>query len=268
MADESLPQKHLMRRSFDRAASAYDAAAVLQRRVGEQLERLLDVLEAAPACILDAGSGTGHGVGLLERRFPRAWIVQLDIALGMVATGYDRAPHTGAVCADIERLVFADCVFDLIWCNLALQWAEDLQRSLSELRRVLRPGGWVVFSTLGPDTLHELRRAFEGVDDNRHVNRFVDALTLKAQVETAGFVGTQLSGEPHVMEYDNVRDLMRELKAIGAHNVTRGRPGGMMGKSKWQRVEENYERFRRRGVLPATYEVYFVSARRPSGSAG
>lgn len=267
MADESLPEKHQMRRSFDRAASAYDSAAVLQRRAGERLGERLGLVGDRPRYILDAGSGTGHGVGLLSRRYPDAWIVQLDIAYAMVAAGQQRAPDTGTICADIEHLALAEGVFDLVWCNLALQWAEDLPRALSELHRVLRPGGWLAFSTLGPDTLCELGQAFEGVDENRHVNRFVDAAALGSQIDDCGFVGTQFASEPQVMEYDRVRDLMRDLKSIGAHNVMRGRPGGLMGKRKWLRVEENYEHFRRGGMLPATYDLFYVTTRRALGGA-
>ena len=267
MNDPSLPVKRLMRRAFDRAAQRYDGAAVLQRRVGVTLAARLGAVPERIGCILDAGSGTGHGTGLLRERYPAAWLLQLDIAFSMIAVGRDNQPNAAVVCADVERLPLAGARFDLVWCNLALQWVEELRRALMEMQRVLKPGGLLAFSTLGPDTLQELGRAFDGVDAFRHLNRFLSGSEVDALLRACGYVDVSVEREPNVMGYGRVSELMRDLKAIGAHNVTRGRPGGLMGKTKWQRVEANYERFRRDGMLPATYEVIYVSARKSEGPA-
>jgi malonyl-CoA O-methyltransferase len=257
------PDKTLMRRAFERAAASYDGAANLQRTVCGQLGVLLQELPAAPQWILDAGSGTGFGAALLAPRFPDARIVELDIAHTMLRVA--RAKHGGhcAVCGDIERLPFSAAPFDLVWSNLALQWCSSLDRAFSDIRRVLRPGGWLLASTLGRDTLWELRAAFDGVDPHSHVNRFDAVAHIEAQLGSAGLEVRRLSCHAETMRYGSLRGVLHDLKGIGAHNVTGGRPPGLMGKARWQQVEANYESRRSEGTLPATYEVIHVLARRP-----
>jgi malonyl-CoA O-methyltransferase len=257
----SAPDKRLMRRAFERAAQSYDGAAGLQRDAGVRLAARLDVLVQAPQCILDAGSGTGHGAALLGERYADAHIVAIDIAHAMVLAARRKRAAAAGVCGDIERLPLIAGAFDLVWSNMALQWCTQLPLALRELSRVLRPGGWLLLSTLGPDTLRELREAFGGVDGHSHVNRFTDRDELATQLRHAGFAA-QIECKPATLRYASVREVMQDLKAIGAHNVTGGRPAGLMGKAKWRQVEQNYERLRADGCLPATYEVIYVAAQR------
>ena len=259
----SAPDKRLMRRAFERAARSYDGAAGLQREAGARLAARLDGLPHAPRRILDAGSGTGHGATLLEQHYADAQIVELDIAHAMICAARTKRGATAGVCGDIERLPFKGEAFDLAWSNMALQWCVELPTALRELWRVLRPGGWLLLSTLGPGTLWELRQAFGGVDAHSHVNRFADRNEVSSELRDAGFAALRIECEAAALRYGTVREVMRDLKAIGAHNVTSGRPAGLMGKEKWRQVERNYERLRTGGgQLPATYEVIYVSARK------
>src|SRR5581483_6378816 len=147
--------------------------------------------------------------------------------------------------------------------NLALQWVNDLPRAFAEMHRVLAPGGLLMFSTFGPDTLKELKRAYEATDGRTHVSRFVDLHDIGDMLIAKRFADPVMDMEMLTLTYDRVRDLMRDLKAIGAHNATRGRPGGLSGKSQLARVEREYETFRRDGKLPATFEVVYGHAWKP-----
>lgn len=267
--------KRNVRRSFERAAATYDAAAVLQREVERRMFERLDYVKLAPATVLDAGSGTGTGARELARRYPRARLIALDIALTMLEAA--RGPRSllqrlgvgrsriACVCADIERLPLKGGSVDLIWSNATLQWATDLPATLKELRRVLRPGGLLMFSTFGPDTLKELRAAFAASDGHSHVNRFVDMHDIGDLLVQARLADPVMDMEHITMTYGTVRDLMRDLKAIGAHNVTAGRPRGLGGRQALAAVEQYYEAWRRNGVLPATYEVVYGHAWAPTG---
>lgn len=267
--------KRNVRRSFERAAATYDAAAVLQREVERRMFERLDYVKLAPATVLDAGSGTGTGARELARRYPRARLIALDIALTMLEAA--RGPRSllqrlgvgrsriACVCADIERLPLKGGSVDLIWSNATLQWATDLPATLKELRRVLRPGGLLMFSTFGPDTLKELRAAFAATDGHSHVNRFVDMHDIGDLLVQARLADPVMDMEHITMTYGTVRDLMRDLKAIGAHNVTAGRPRGLGGRQALAAVEQYYEAWRRNGVLPATYEVVYGHAWAPTG---
>jgi malonyl-CoA O-methyltransferase len=168
------------------------------------------------------------------------------------------------VCGDIERLPFANDSVDLVWSNLALQWVNDLARAFAEMHRVLKPGGLLMFSTFGPDTLRELRAAYEGTDTHTHVNRFVDMHDIGDLLVHARYADPVIDMEPFTLTYERVRDLMRDLKSIGAHNVTHGRPAALTAKSVMRTVEANYERLRRGGKLPATFEVVYGHAWKPT----
>jgi malonyl-CoA O-methyltransferase len=273
MSDEVVLDKRQVRRSFELAAERYDAAAVLQHEVCGRMLGRLDYIKAQPHAILDAGSGTGNALAALMARFPHTPVIALDLALAMVQRGRARLkwwqqlpgfrPPLFPVCADLECLPFANETFGLIWSNLALQWMNDLPAAFGELNRVLEPGGLLMFSTFGPDTLKELRRAYEGTDSHTHVNRFIDMHDIGDMLVHGGFADPVMDMEPFTLTYDDVRGLMRDLKSIGAHNVTRGRPGALSGKSLIQKVGRNYEVFRRDGKLPATFEVVYGHAWKP-----
>lgn len=262
MADQCAFAKRQIRRAFERAARGYDEAATLQRQVRSRLAaRLVGPADVAMR-ILDAGSGTGGGAEVLRGRFPAAQVVELDIASAMLQVAREKHGPMLGVCADIESLPLRDCGFDLVWSNLSLQWAMILDRALAELRRVLVPRGTLLFSTLGAGTLRELRQAFD--DGDAHVNRFVTAEELRVALAGRGFAAANVEQEPMTLRYDRVRDVMKDLKAIGAQTVTGGRSAGLMSRARWQRVEASYERLRSGGTLPATYEVLYVNAtRRP-----
>lgn len=273
MPDPLALDKRLVRRSFERAAATYDAAAVLQDEVCRRMLARLDYIRADPAVLLDAGSGTGNAVTGLLRRYPKARVIALDLALGMVRRALARRPwwrritapaRLAGVCGDLERLPLATGSVQLVWSNLALQWLDEPRAALAEMRRVLAPGGLLLFSTFGPDTLKELRAAFAAVDGHTHVNRFMDMHDLGDRLVACGYADPVMDMEMVTLTYADVRALMRDLKAIGAHNMTLGRPQGLRGRALIERVAEGYEPFRRDGRLPATFEVVYGHAWNPA----
>jgi malonyl-CoA O-methyltransferase len=145
-----------------------------------------------------------------------------------------------------------------------LQWVGEPRRAFAELHRVLAPGGLLLFSSFGPDTLKELRAAFEGVGDGTHVHAFVDMHDTGDALVSCGFADPVMDMEVVTLTYDDVRGVMRDLKAIGARNATPGRPAGLFGKERLDRVARNYEAFRRDGKLPATFEVVYGHAWKPA----
>ena len=273
MNPDYVTDKRLVRRAFDRAAQSYDSAAVLQREVGERMLSRLDYVKISPETILDAGSGTGKGRRDLGRIYPDAAIVELDLSLAMLLKArpevpWWKKPFSGAapqICGDIESLPLKSSSVDMVWSNLALQWCNDLNAALSEIGRIMKPQGLFMFSTFGPDTLKELRRAF--ADSHAHVNRFVDMHDIGDALLHSGFATPVMDMECITLTYEDVRGVMQDLKAIGAHNALQGRPRGLFGKSAWSRLIENYESMRREGRLPATFEVVYGHAWKPEKSA-
>jgi malonyl-CoA O-methyltransferase len=270
--NEFLIDKREVARAFSRAARGYDATAVLQREVcGRMLERL-DYIRMRPERILDAGCGTGWGARQLTQRYPATQVVALDIAPGMLEVARDQSgwwhklfagKRQSLLCADVEVLPLAANSMEMVWSNLTLQWCNDLPATFRELHRVLKAEGLLMFSTFGPDTLKELRAAFHDVDGHNHTNRFTDMHDLGDMLTHAGFAEPVMDMEIITLTYDDVKMMMQDLRGIGAHNATAGRARGMMGKAAWRRMTENYERLRRDGKLPVTFEIVYGHAWKP-----
>lgn len=273
MSEAFYTDKSRIRASFEKAAGSYDSAAVLQREVSDRMAERLEYIKFQPQLILDAGSGTGYGAAHLRRQYPDARVLELDLAQAMLQASRSKQQQQDGllkkwfgrrqpwqVCADIERLPLADNSVDMIWSNLAIQWVNVPDGVFAEFFRVLKPDGMLMFSTLGPDTLMELRSAFAGVDGATHVNQFIDMHDLGDALLHSQFAEPVMDMDKIVMTYSSVRDVMHDLKAIGAHNATSGRGRGLMGKHAWRQVETAYEALRRDGKLPATYEVVYGHA--------
>lgn len=272
--------RRAVRDSFARAAATYDDAAVLQREVADRLLARLDYINLRPLRILDLGCGTGYLTRLLSRRYPSAQIVALDLALPMVQAA---RRHTTArlpfgfgrrlsrcryANADAEALPLSDTSFDLVVSNLTLQWC-DPDRVFRECRRVLRPGGLFLFTTFGPDTLKELRTAWRAVDSRVHVHDFIDMHDLGDALVRARFADPVMDMELLMLTYAKVAGLLRDLKAIGAHNAAAGRRQALTGKGRFAHFEQAYEVFRHSdGRLPASHEVIFGHAWIPEHSTG
>ncbi len=254
------------RQSFNRAADTYDAVAELQYEIGDRMLERMDFIRLKPQRILDLGAGTGKFTAALMQRYRKADVIALDIAPAMLAHvqqrgGWMRKPQ--CVCADAEVLPFADDSFDFIFSNLMLQWCTDLEATLAELRRVLSPGGLLMFTTFGPDTLMELRASWADANGYPHVNRFTDLHDVGDLLLQTKWADPVMDSERITVTYRELPRLMQDLKQLGAHNVTAGRPRGLTGRHTWQRMAEAYERYREDGVLPASYEVVYGHAWSP-----
>lgn len=255
-APARLPDKRQVAASFSKAAHTYDSVAAFQRAVGERLLGLLGT-GLAPERWLDLGSGTGHFSRHLAKRWPAAQGLAVDIAEGMLSHARDQGGASWHVAGDAEQLPIASASLDLLFSSLAVQWCEHFDQVVGEARRVLRPGGRMAFASLCTGTLAELRASWEAADGEVHVNRFRSLAQYQQQCEASGLRVHQLVCEPHVLHYPDVRGLTHELKALGAHNLNPGRPGGLTGRTRIAAMVAAYEHYRQPAGLPATYQVVY-----------
>lgn len=272
MTEAFFVEKKQVRQSFDRAAKTYDAASALQREICNRMLERLEYIKYQPETILDVGSGTGYGTRALKQHYLESRVMALDLAPSMLQAARGQTAwwrrtlpmlqknRESYICADVDRLPLKTSSVNMAWSNLTLQWCNDLNITFAELHRVIAPEGLLMFSTFGPDTLKELRQAFTGLDGHTHVNRFVDMHDIGDTLMHAGFSAPVMDMEYITLTYSDLMSLLRELKGMGAHNVTQGRKHGMMGKSEWLTLQKNYEQFRREGKLPATFEVVYGHA--------
>lgn len=255
--------KTAIKRAFSGAAGSYDNVAELQRRAGIAL---LDSTNCKllGGTVLDLGCGTGFLTGKLQASSPGLQLLALDIALPMLQTARQKlanADNIRYLCADAENLPLATHSLDAVCSNLALQWCYPLDKALMELRRVLKPGGLLLFSTFGNRTLQELKAAWSEVDNYRHANEFYNAQTLALSLQQAGFASVQSQQTLYLSHYHNALELLRELKQLGAGHVISGRNPHITGKAGLQAMQAAYEKFRDAQGIPASFEIINVTAR-------
>lgn len=244
-----------VRTAFNKASNNYEDHAFLQKEVANRLDQKLNIISSNSAVILDLGAGTGLLSQQLSERFTDSTIIALDFAQNSLKNNSTNKK----ICADAYHLPLADNSVDLVISSLMMQWCPDLKQLFSEIHRVLKNDGLILFSTFGPDTLKELKKSWSVVDNDTHVNTFTDMHDIGDQLLNTGFQSPVMEMETLTLTYQTVIDLLRDLKAIGAQTVNT-RSKSLMGKDKFKLMVEMYESFRKDGKLPATYEVVYGHA--------
>lgn len=251
---------------FNNAAKTYDEVAILQQRVGKALLERLQGIRCQPQTILDLGCGTGYFAAFLKKLYPAAKIIGLDKSSGMLTQAQIKEKkyrltdiHWGCGC--VENLPFNDHSFELVYSNLMLHWSNDFNKSLNEIRRVLKPGGLLLFSMVGPDTLQELRHCWRTIDNRPHVHLFVDMHDLGDNLLQTPFIDPVMDVEYFTLLYSEALDLLKELKKLGVQNIAKDRQRGLTSKGTLKKLLQAYECFRNQtGKLPATWEIIYGHA--------
>ena len=255
--------RHAVRRSFSRASRAYHAAARLQATVNAELIERLQYFRLEPRTILDLGCGTGRGAEVLRSRFPRAQVIAIDVAFAMTQAARRRQRfwrRYACVCGDACALPLAAHSIDLVYSSLMLQWCDDPPALFAEVQRVLRPGGLLLFSSFGPDTLHELRWAWASADAQTHVSAFAAMPQLGEAISRAGLAEPVMDRETITQHYPNVQTLMTELRTIGAQHAAADRRRTLTGRGRVRAMLEAYESLRTPAGIPASWEVIYGAA--------
>ena len=255
--------KARIKQAFGAASVTYDNVAGLQRTVCKELLQSIDATKLS-GTLLDLGCGTGFLTSELLARSNHETTIALDIALSMLQTTQNKLADKRDViyvCADAEQLPLAEQSIDSVFSNLALQWCRNLEAVFTGIKRALKPEGQLVFSTFGPQTLHELKSAWIEIDNYNHVNAFYSETRLKQFLQQAGFKHIQIKSKFYTPRYDSVWILMQELKHLGAHHVIAGRNKKITTKKAMQQMISAYEKHRVRGQIPATFEVIMVTTK-------
>ena len=248
--------------SFGRAARSYDQSATLQHRIGEHL---LHRIDCRPEQIMDLGCGTGYHSIQLQQRYPQAQVCGIDLSAGMLSYAQTKYSNKGIcwLCADAESLPVQSRSQSLVFSNFALQWCDQLDRLSAEIYRVLEPKGQLLLAVPGPRTLIELRQAWADIDKAVHVNRFASLDSWQGALAKAGFSQIDIETTAVTEQHQSVRQLLLELKNVGAHNNNAGRAGHLTGKQRLQALYHAYEQYRLpNGQLPATWEIIVGTVRK------
>ncbi len=272
----------LLRRHFARAAATSDGADLLAREIARRMDERLDYIRLSPGRVLDLGCGTGPDLARLRERYPEATLLAADFALPMLAHAVERGGKTEAggrrllrrlfgsatkpapcIAADACALPLARGSLGLVWSNLMLTALDDPLPAFEEIHRTLEVGGLLMFSTLGPDTLRELRAALPGTAGER-VHRFIDMHDVGDALVKAGFSDPVMDMEMITLTYPDLDGLLADLRATGATNAATTRPRGLSGRSAWAAARAAYDKLRVDGRLPASFEVIQGHAWKPA----
>jgi malonyl-CoA O-methyltransferase len=244
--------RRIARRRFERAGKTYEKSSRLEAEVAARMLERLDYVKIAPRRILDAGSGPVRRAP--GKRYPRAQVIGLDFSLEMLRASsgwFEFLRKKQLVCGDMERLPIADGAIDLVWSNMALHWLAEPLAAFREFRRVLAPEGLLMFSTLGPDTLKELRAAAGA----GRVHRFIDMHDLGDMLLAAGLAAPVMDMEMLTLTYPAAETLLDDLRSSGQTSARADRPRGLAGKRFGRRLRQAL------GDTPrATYEVVYGHA--------
>jgi malonyl-CoA O-methyltransferase len=257
-------------RSFARVAESYGKGDFFAREIDRRMQERLDFINLEPKRILDLGCSRGGSFPGLQARYPKAELIGLDVAPAMLSVrqeqragwqrwlGLGRGSGPLRLAADAANLPLKSRSAGIVWSNLLLHWLDDPIPALAEAHRVLDIGGLLMFSTLGPDTLKELRAAFS--DGYAHTQRFADMHDLGDMLVGCGFADPVMDMEVITLTYDDLDTMLAELRAAGSACAMKSRRHGLTGRQSWASGRAAYETMRQDGRLPATFEVIYGHA--------
>lgn len=256
--------KNEISKAFSKHAAEYELAAKVQYSIGEQLFDRLQYLKIAPKRILDLGCGPGTFTRELSLLYPKAHIMGLDLAQGMLVQARKKQSWRrkwSLITADMKSMPFATGIFDLIFANQVLHWASPLSSVFREINRVMNANGCLMFTTLGPDTFKELKMAWSGTNPYAHVNEFSDMHDIGDILMEEHFLDPVMDMELLSAHYETLPKLLSALRAQGVRNINPERNPGLTGKSAWQQFEQKYASLTTEtGKYPLTYEVVYGHA--------
>ncbi len=219
--DDGAAQKAQMRVVFDRISAEYDQAG--PGCFAWYGQRLVDEAHIEPgAHVLDVASGRGAVLfPAAERVGPTGRVVGIDLSSEMVRAITTQAQQHGIQVEthvmDAEHLDFPDETFDHVLCGFGVMFFPNLDRALSEFRRVLKPGGRVAASTWQISQAHDLAVVLDdlGLGGPGESGWIADPDELASVLERAGFQGVHVIADAHGFRYRDIEDYWQTARGTG-----------------------------------------------------
>lgn len=263
MTDTNGPATPALHAAFEGAPAGYEGSDDLRRGIADELLERLAGVKIEPRTVVELGCGSGHAARALQKMYRRADVLGIDTARGALPSiggGWRPGRRPRAVRADVARLPLADASVDLLYSNLLFRWLSEPRPLFAELRRVLRPEGVLMFSTLGPDTLWELREARDTVDGRVPVPGFTDMHDIGDELLAAGFRDPVMDVDRLRRGYPDPRALLRSIREVGVPGAAAGRRRGLTGRALLERLHDAWPARGDDGSLLASWEVVFGHA--------
>lgn len=247
-------------RIFQTAVSTYDQASFFYREAGDRLVEQLEWMRITPVLWIDLGMGTGYITQQLQKKYPYAQGIGLDLAPAMLhyARAHSFEAAWWSICGEANRLPIQENTVDLVVSHLMLPWCNEVDVIFREFYRILKPGGLLLFSTFGPDTLQEVRASWAEVDENPHVHLFFDAHDLGDFLKYTGFLDPVMQTEWLTGLYPDINKLHQDLKQTGSTNILQNRSRNLLGRERYLRFLKAYAQYRHAtGQWPVTFEFIY-----------
>jgi malonyl-CoA O-methyltransferase len=259
-----------VQRQFDHRVTRFSRASAIVREVGQRLFERLDYIRHDARTVVDLGCGAGAQRDALLGRFARAAWLGIDLSHAMLGMGREPGAALAAwmpaalrprlrarVCANADQLPLAAASVDCVFSNLMLHWHPAPHQVFAEIGRVLREGGLLLFSSLGPDTLRELREACAAVLPQAQPMPFVDMHDLGDMMVASGFSSPVMDSETIRLTYGSARQLLAEVRALGGNprdDRPRPLPSGRQARSLLAELEAQRDADGRIGL---TFEINY-----------
>lgn len=269
----SVPGLHgRIRRAFARAAASYDDVSRVYDEIGRRLLTHLDPIAIDPTLVVDVGCGTGTGAALLTSRYRRSRVFAVDCARPMLEVAKTKAPRLFSrqrfVCGRAERLPLGDACADLVHANLLLPWCHDLEASLREFARVLAPGGLLLLSSLGPDTLIEMRRVWAPGEEPDPVPGLLDMHDLGDALVASGLADAVMETERLTVQYRSAASVIDDLVRSGAWAARSRRPARHGARESFALLRRRYLGMWAADPIDVTVEIVYAHAWAPISASG
>lgn len=264
--------KERLSRQFDRSASTYDEHATIHKHMAHRILLSLKEQIPDPGKILEIGCGTGYLTQLIIDHYPQAMVTAVDISQKMIEMAKEKLVSTSPVqfmVGDAERMDWVkQGPFDLIVSNATLHWLNTPLQSISNCFQALKPDGWLVASTYGPDTFHELSTIFQRVELELGLEPVQHHMTLRTAEEWERLMKEAGFPEVNTVEcwqrftYKDCRYFLQSIKAMGesyseaSHNLTLTRTVLMEVMNKYNLA------YRVREGVYATYHLIQLKAQK------
>ena len=243
-------------KSFDAKSSSYDEHSFVQKEVSERMIKRLKFLKSKPLNILDIGCGTGYLSNLISQYLPNSNIVCMDFSYEMVSQCKNKNIKLEPLVADAEYMPFKTSTFDLVISSFTLHWCQQIDKIFSDIFRILKNDGNFMFTTVGPDTLKELRDAYKLIDNYEHINTFDDMHTYGDILLSSGFHDPVMDIERLIIEYKNFNEVLQSLRKTGASTVIYNE-SKFTTKKSLKNLENHYKKSNKNGLFPVTYEMIY-----------
>ncbi|MFN0184653.1 MAG: biotin synthase [Aquabacterium sp.] len=265
-ADESLlrPDPAAVHRLW-RAQARLQAAPWLHVEVARRMAERLPLLRKAPGLWIDWFAHAGGSAEAVQRCLPQArrLVVEADLALAQRSRDSAKGPWWRRLGRQTDPVHVGHVPdgpgADLLWANMSLLASSDAAGLMAHWHAALRDEGVVMLTTLGPDSLRELRALHRAQGWSPPHLPFMDMHDLGDLMVASGFADPVIDQEHLTLNWPEPRLVLDELRTLGRNLHPRRHSGLRTPRWRQQWLDAMAEQAHQ-GRINLTFEVVYAQA--------